>query len=201
MTHPLLNQGAKAACLAAMLAMAVTACHSREVEVAAPPVAGTYPVDCSYLFRIDYREGTRTQLRYSGHFIIADSVFVLESPSCEAIDAPRGSEGNEEAWFRCGGEYSGRPLQLRFNRSDPLNKSRWFADLPVREPARRCARYSFGSCVRVVNTFVLRYVPRSGEIEVRRGLPPERPFSPQPGPGDRTRRARCDTIATFNCPG
>jgi hypothetical protein len=178
-----------------------TGCHAREFEPAPKPAAGTYPLDGSYLFAIDYREGTRTRLITSGHFVIADSQIVSFSRACEVVDPPRASAGNAEAWFRCAMGFR-EYVELRFNLTDPINRSRWYANLRIVEPVPACARYAAnGNCVLMVTTYASKYVSRSGGIDVQRGLPAPPPDGPAGSGEDRTRRARCDTVKTASCSG
>lgn len=190
-------------CLTTLALLLLAGCHSPRVTSAPKPAAGTYPLDGYYRFSFEYVEGTRGRMLQGGAFVIADSQVLWSQPeSCDAVPTPEGSEGHLMAWFECGRAAAGRQrLQYRIHRTDPINKSRWHADVPVRSPERVCVRYSLGTCSQFATVQMLRYVKRSGVLEVVRGLPqrPEiPPASPQP---DRTLRARCDTVATAACGG
>lgn len=186
--------------LAASLAVALGACHSAAVQPEPKPAPGTYPLDGVYTFRLDYREGTRARLVSSGQFVIADSQVLWSSPACEEEPAPEGSAGHQEAWFDCGRPSSRERLQFRINRTDPINESRWYGDVRILERVRTCSRYAAtGACDRYGEVMVSRFVPRSGKLNVTRGLP-EPPPDGGTSPGSpRTLRAGCDTGGPRGC--
>ncbi|HEX9565051.1 MAG TPA: hypothetical protein VF981_13800 [Gemmatimonadaceae bacterium] len=176
----------------------IASCRGRPLVIEPKPAAGTYQLDGVYTFRIDYREGTLAVLRTTGSFVIADSQVMLSQPPCAEAEAPRASEGMEEAWFDCARQ-SRTGVQLRINRTDPINKSRWYGRLLVSEPARACRRYAAnGNCTQVVNTRIYKYVERSGRIDVTRGIPVPPDGSGTPGK-DLPKRAGCDTVRTGWC--
>lgn len=184
-------------CLTTLGLLALAACHSPRVASAPKPAAGTYPLDGYYMFSFEYVEGTRGRLVRQGAFVIADSQVIWSEPGpCESVPAPEGSAGHEMAWFECGAATMGRQrMQYRIHRTDPINKSRWHGDVPIRERQRVCTRYSLGSCQQMSNIMVTRFVSRSGVLEVRRGIPRPPEIPPAAPQLDRTRRARCDTVA------
>ena len=178
-----------------LLLLSAMACHRPREMAPQVPLEG---IDGKYSFTIT------NPFKLEGQFLVAQSKAYMMSPRhCVPIEGPKSSDALRASWFECQGgkdTRSSASLRLRISEVDPVNQSRWYQRIAVRDIVERCTAWQNGTCVQGYRAVRRdpKYEDRNGTITVVRGWPVT-PDTSRSEPSGRGRlRSRCDTTASTN---